>query len=60
MLVIDPFHPKTHYELALSYNNMGNSKKAIKHMNIAVDIWKDADKDFSVADDARSQLEQWT
>ena len=40
MLVIDPFHPKTHYELALSYNNMGNCKKAIEHMNIAVDIWK--------------------
>ena len=60
MLKLDPYHPKTHYELALSYNEMNNNDKAIEHMKIAVDIWKDADKEFSVADDARSKLEQWT
>ena len=60
MLKLDPYHPKTHYELALSYNEMKNNDKAIEHMQIAVDIWKDADKDFSAADDARSQLKEWT
>ena len=37
-----------------------NNDKAIEHMQIAVDIWKDADKDLSVADDARSKLKEWT
>ena len=60
MLKLDPYHPKTHYELALSYNEMKNNDKAIEHMQRAVDIWKDADKDFSIADDARSQLKEWT
>ena len=60
MLTLDPYHPKNHYELALSYNEMNNNDKAIEHMKIAVDIWKDADKEFSVADDARSKLKKWT
>ena len=59
MLIVDPFHPKTHYELALSYNNMGNSKKAIEHMNIAVDIWKQADKEYVIAKEAKKTLENW-
>ena len=58
MLKLDPYHPKTHYELSLSYNEMENHEKAKEHMQIAVDIWKDADKDFSAADDARSQLKE--
>ena len=60
MLKLDPYHPKAHYELALSYNEIKNNDKAIEHMQIAVDIWKDADKDLSVADDARSKLKEWT
>ena len=60
MLKLDPYHPKAHYELALSYNAMKNNDKAIEHMQIAVDIWEDADKDLSIADDARSQLKEWT
>ena len=57
---LDPYHPKTHYELALSYNEMKNNDKAIEHMQIAVDIWKDADKEFSIAQDAKSKLKEWT
>ena len=60
MLKLNPHHPKTHYELALSYNEMKNNDKAIEHMKIAVDIWKDADKEFSIAQDARSKLKEWT
>ena len=37
-----------------------NNDKAIEHMQIAVDIWKDADKEFSVAQDAKSKLEEWS
>ena len=32
MLRLDPYHPKTHYELALSYNEMKNSAKALEHI----------------------------
>ena len=60
MLKLDPYHPKTHYELALSYNEMKNNDKALEHMQIAVDIWKDADERFSIAQDAKKKLEKWS
>ena len=60
MLKLDPYHPKTHYELALSYNEMKNNDKALEHMQIAVDIWKDADEWFSIAQDAKKKLEKWS
>ena len=60
MLKLDPYHPKTHYELALSYNEMKNSDKALEHLQIAIDIWKDADKEYSIAQDAKKKLEKWS
>ena len=59
ILKLDPYDPKIHYELALSYNEMNNHDKAIKHMKIAADIWKEADKEFNIAQDAKSKLEEW-
>tara|TARA_B100001123_G_C15176889_1_gene973692 strand:- start:894 stop:1076 length:183 start_codon:yes stop_codon:yes gene_type:complete len=59
MLKLDPYHPKTHYELALSYNQMKNNDKALKHIQVAVDIWKDADASFSIAQDAINKLKEW-
>ena len=59
MLKLDPYHPKTHYELALSYNEMKNNDKALEHMQIAVDIWKDTDASFSIAQDAKNKLKEW-
>ena len=56
MLKLDPYHPKTHYELALSYNEMKNKDKALEHLQVAVDIWKDADESFSLAQNAKSKL----
>ena len=38
---------------------MNNHDKAIKHMKIAADIWKEADKEFNIAQDAKSKLEEW-
>ena len=35
-----------------------NNDKVIEHMQIAVEIWKDVDKKFSVAQDAKSKLEE--
>ena len=39
---------------------MKNNDKALEHMQIAVDIWKDADKEYSMAQDAKSKLEEWS
>ena len=39
---------------------MQNNDKSIEHLQIAVDIWKNADKDFSIVDDARIKLKEWT
>ena len=60
MLKLDPYHPKTHYELALSYNEMKNNDKALEHIQIAVDIWKDADTKYSIAQEAKNKLEEWS
>ena len=59
MLKLDPYHPKTHYELALSYNEMKNDNKALEHIQIAVDIWKDADKGFAIVHTAKNKLKEW-
>ena len=59
MLKLDPYHPKTHYELALSYNAMKNNDKALEHIQVAVDIWKDADESFSIAQDAKNKFKEW-
>ena len=59
MLKLDPYHPKTHYELALSYNEMKNNDKAIEHMKIALDIWKDADKEYIIATKAKNTFKKW-
>ena len=59
-LKLDPYHPRVHYELALSYNEMKNSDKALEHIQVAVDVWKDADKEYSVAQDAKNKLEEWS
>ena len=58
MLRLDPYHPKNHYELALSYNDMKNNDKATEHMQTAVDIWKDADKEYLLAKEARTTLKE--
>ena len=60
MLKLDPYHPKNHYELALSYNKMKNNDKALEHIRLAVNIWKYADKGYSIAQEAKSKLEEWS
>ncbi len=58
-LKIRPFNPKAHYEIALVYSELGDQEKAVKHMNIALDIWKDADPIFEDAQLAKAKLEEW-
>ena len=60
MLHLDPYNPKIHYELALSYNEMKNRDTASEHLQIATDIWKDADKEYNIAQSAKKKLENWS
>ena len=58
-LAILPFYPSAHYEIALVYSELGDQDKAVEHMNIALDIWKDADLIFEDAQLAKAKLEEW-
>ena len=37
-----------------------NNDKALEHMQIAIDIWKDADKEYNIAQSAKKKLEKWS
>ena len=58
VLKLDPYHPKTHYELGLLYQAMLNSEKAIEHIKKAIDIWKNADKEYNIAQHANTILKE--
>ncbi len=51
-----PYSPKSNYELALLYLDMGNKEKAAEHLKIAVEIWKDADPGYNPAQSAKKRL----
>jgi tetratricopeptide (TPR) repeat protein len=55
-LSIHPFWPKANYELALVYAESGNTEKAIKYLEIAQEIWEEADPDFKPAALASEKL----
>lgn len=52
------YNPKLNYELALLYLDMGNKEKALKHVKVALEVWKDADEEFKPAQLARKTLER--
>ena len=59
MLKEDPFDPQTHYELGRLYHDMKETKKAKEHMKIAVDIWKDSDPEYAIANKAKDIYQVW-
>lgn len=54
----EPFSPKLNVELALLYQDMNEKENALKHIKIAIDIWKDADQNYKQAIEAKKLLEQ--
>jgi class 3 adenylate cyclase/tetratricopeptide (TPR) repeat protein len=52
-----PFDPSANYEAGLIYLESGDGKKAIEHLERAVEIWKDADEDYDKANLAKEKLE---
>ncbi|NQV17954.1 MAG: tetratricopeptide repeat protein [Armatimonadetes bacterium] len=52
----EPFDPDYNYELALLYHDWGKKEKALEHLNITLDVWKDADPEYIPAQKARELL----
>jgi serine/threonine protein kinase/Tfp pilus assembly protein PilF len=55
-LKTSPFNPELHYELSLVYLDAKDEKKALKHLNIALNVWKSADPGIPNVEDARKRL----
>jgi tetratricopeptide (TPR) repeat protein len=51
-----PFNPIVNYEAALLYLDQGDHEKGREHLQLAVDIWKDADPDYEKANLAKQKL----
>ena len=52
-----PTSPYINFELAKSYYADGNIKKALEHLEITLDVWKNADSSYRWVIEAR---EKWT
>jgi len=58
-LKIFQFNPKTNYEIALLYHDWDKDEKAMEHLNITLEVWKDADPEYIPAQKARETLKEW-
>ena len=54
-----PISADRNFELAKSYYADGNSKKALEHLEIVLNVWKNADVGFKPAIEAREKWTQW-
>ena len=59
LLKAKPTEGRRNYELAKSYYADGNRKKALKHLETALDVWKNADSIFKPAIEAREKWADW-
>jgi len=55
----DPYDPKLNYYAALLYHEWGKIEEAKEKLNIALNTWKDADKDHVLANKAKEAAQEW-
>jgi tetratricopeptide (TPR) repeat protein len=54
-----PISASGNFELAKSYYADGNRNKALEHLEIVLDIWKNADATYKPAIEARKKWSKW-
>ena len=57
-LMVSPFSPTIHYQLALVFADRGERDQALQHLETALEVWKDADPAFKPAREAREKLDE--
>lgn len=60
VLILEPFAPEAHFELARAYAESGQSEKAVEHLELALQVWENADPAFEPAQEARADLDALT
>ncbi|MDP7465531.1 MAG: tetratricopeptide repeat protein [Candidatus Marinimicrobia bacterium] len=59
LLLPSPISGELSFEIAKSYYADGNRKKALEHLEIVLNVWKDADATYKPAIEAREKWIQW-
>ncbi len=54
----EPFHPSAHLGLAQIAHEQGDRETALKHLRIALEVWRDADENFIEVPDARKLADE--
>jgi tetratricopeptide (TPR) repeat protein len=55
-LKVVPFDPRANFEIGRAYLDVGNRAKAIEHLQRAVDVWRNADPAYKLANEAKAEL----
>jgi tetratricopeptide (TPR) repeat protein len=50
------FDPGLHYELGLVYIGIKDKSKALEHLNIALNVWRNADPGIPDVEDAKKKF----
>jgi tetratricopeptide (TPR) repeat protein len=53
-----PFDARANYEIALDYLANNDRAKALEHLRRAVEVWRDADPTYSLANEAKKKLRE--
>ena len=54
-----PADARTRYQLALLFQAMGRPDEALAHLRGAVHVWRNADPEHALANEARARLADW-
>jgi hypothetical protein len=57
-LAVQPFQPLANSEIALAFLEMGDTPKAMEHLERAVSVWREAEPGHKSALAARSKLRE--
>jgi len=59
IFITDPYDPELNYYTALLYHDWGKIEKAQEKLNITLNTWENADKDYVLANMAKTTAKEW-